>query len=1011
MTVAAEDTPDAVFAALRENNERPYGRARTVRAEELVTAAEQFDDKGALVTALFELMSAYTYGGEQRKSPVAFARIMRMWDERPEDFSEWEEHQLYWRFKWVTTALLQLPEMPLAAIERWTGEMRERYAAAGHGMQPVYAMRYLVARHTGAATDEAYDLWTTRPRTDLSDCEACETRLRARHHEASGDDERALREWQPVLEGGQTCLEEPYVSMAYALLPLVRTGRTDEARSHHLAGYRFARGKPDMAEAIGLHLEFCALTRNEGRGLEILAENRAMFEATGTPLDLLGFLTGVEVLLARLADQGHGGLAVSGPPGRSWTVDTLLAHVRVEGARSAAAFDARNGSDAVGARRLARLARTPLLDRPLALGVRATGPALPVAEPEPVGAAAEPAPEDFAELVGLARELSAIGRPDADGLWDLVERRAAEPGHVHDEALGPAELLAAELAERRAFAGFDRDDWGPARDTMLEAAARYEAAGNPGRAASARARAATALVAAAQQAGEEQRPGGAAQQTGGEQQPGEGARQADGTAHRADAGDGEIDADRAAVARAELDAELRLAQRLSEAGAIEPDRYLAILQCAAMVARHDLVDLLPEPPREAVDAFETAVARLLAEAERLDSPARASAARQYAAEVAARTGEFEAATGELDRALRLVEDAGQPWRTPRPLALLAQIKVQSGHAEEAVPLVHQALAAAARWPDASLSLGPFHALLGHACAHSGDLTGAVRHLSEAADRLDREDAQAHAAQVRLELADVLAEDGRAADSVAVLESVVLGGTSALDPRLAAQIRLNLARGLASLGEQRAAAEEFLRLADDVAQWTDEQYTHTLVACEAAAALAKAGLWDAARTAYDRAVAGHAKAPRPAPVLGMMREFARQTMAAQEAEGLADALGYLAHADEVIAAAAEDSPDVVVWYQRGATRYQRSRCHASAHAYEEALAEMERAISAYEEGGPAGEEPRAEAVRIAALLEANALGAPDAARSRLTAAVARCEAAGLPRAAAALTATRESLAAR
>jgi tetratricopeptide (TPR) repeat protein len=986
VTVAAEDTPDAVFAALRENNDRPYGRARTVRAEELVAAAEQFDDKGALVTALFELMSAYTYGGEQRKSPVAFARIMKMWDERPEDFSEWEEHQLYWRFKWVTTALLQLPEMPLAAIERWTGEMRERYAAAGHGMQPVYAMRYLVARHTGTATDEAYDLWTTRPRTDLSDCEACETRLRARHHEASGDDERALREWRPVLEGGQSCLEEPYVSMAYALLPLVRTGRTDEARSHHLAGYRFARGKPDMAEAIGLHLEFCALTRNEGRGLEILAENRAMFEATGTPLDLLGFLTGVEVLLARLAGQGHGTLAVSGPPGRSWTVDALLAHVRAEGARLAAAFDARNGSDAVGARRLARLARTPLLDTPLALGVRAAGPALPAPAPAPgpVGAAAEPAPEDFGDLVRRARELSAIGRPDADGLWDLVERRAAEPGHVHDEALGPAELLAAELAERRAFAGFDRDDWGPARDTMLEAAARYDAAGNPGRAASARARAATALVAAAQQT--------------------------DGAAHRADAGDGEPDTGRTAEARAELAAELLLAQRLSETGAIEPDRYLAILQCAAMVARHDLVDLLPEPPGEAVDAFETAVARLLAEAERLGSPSRASAARQYAAEVAARTGEFEAATAELDRALQLVEDAGQPWRTPRPLALLAQIKVQSGHAEEAVPLVHRALAAAARWPDASLSLGPFHALLGHACAHSGDLTGAVRHLSEAADRLDREDAPAHAAQVRLELADVLAEDGRAADAVAVLESVVLGGTAELDPRLAAQIRLNLARGLASLGEQRAAAEEFLRLADEVAQWTDEQYTHTLVACEAAAALAKAGLWDAARTAYDRAVAGHAKAPRPAPVLGMMREFARQTMAAQEADGLADALGYLAHADEVIAAAA-DSPDVVVWYQRGATRYQRSRCHASAHAYQEALAEMERAISAYEDGGPAGEEPRAEAVRIAALLEANALGAPDAARARLTAAVARCEAAGLPQAAAALAATRESLAAR
>ncbi|MEE4542751.1 hypothetical protein V2S66_12320 [Streptomyces sp. V4-01] len=972
------DTPDAVFAALRENNERPYGRQRTVRAEELVEAAEQFDDKGALVTALFELMSAYTYAGEERKSPVVFARIVKRWDDRPEDFSEWEEHQLHWRFKWVTNALLQVPEVPLAAVERWTAEMRDRYAKAGHGMQPVYAMRYLLARHTRSGAEEAYDLWVTRPRTDLSDCEACETRQRALHHEGAGDDERALREWQPVLDGGQTCLEEPYVSMACALLPLLRTGRADQARSHHLTGYRFARGKPDMAEAIGRHLEFCALSRNEGRGLEILAENRSMFEVTGSPLDRLVFLTGVEVLLARLAEQGHRDLAVSGPPGRNWTVSSLLAEVRAEAGPLAAAFDRRNGTPAVGAHRLARLARRPLLDAPLALGVRAVLPSpLPAPVPVPVpvpegvtaGATAAEAPEEFGELVARTRELTAMGRPDADTLWQRVRERVEAAGHVHDATAGPQELLTAELAERRAFDGFDREEWLTARAVMQEAAALYEDAGNPGRAAAARARAATALVAAG----------------------------ADAPA-----------ADRE-PARAELEAELRRARELlADPGGIEPDRYLAILQCAAMVARHDLVDLLPDPPAAVRDAFDASVATLLREAERLDAPARASAARQYAADVAARTGEFEAATQELTRALALVEDAGQPWRTPRPLALLAQIKVQSGQAQEAVPLIHQALSTAARWPDASLALGPFHALLGHACAHGGDLAGAVRHLSEAADRLDREGADAHAAQVRLELADVLTEDGRRSDAVAVLESVVLGDVRLLDPRMAAQVRLNLARGLAALGEQRAAAEEFLRLADEVAQWEQEQYTHTLVACEAAAALAEAGLREAASTAYARAVASHERAPRPAPVLGMMREFARLATAEREAGGLEAALRHLAEADGVIAAAPDDAADFVRWYQRGATHYQRARCQAAAHAYEEALAEMERSVAAYESGGRAGEQPRAEAVRIAALLEANALGATGAARTRLTAAISRCEAAGFPEAAAALASVREGL---
>jgi tetratricopeptide (TPR) repeat protein len=966
-------TADAVFEALRENNERPYGRPRTVRAEELVEAAEQFDDKGALVTALFELMSAYSYAGEKRKSPVVFARIVRLWDSGPGDFSDGEEHQLYSRFAGVASALVQVPEVPLAAIERWTGEMRDRYGIAGRDMQPVYAVRHLLAAHTGTGADAAYDLWVTRPRTELSDCQACETRQRALHHVAAGDDERALREWAPVLDGGSACLEEPYVSMAHALLPLLRAGRTDEARSYHLTGYRCARGKPYLANAVGLHLEFCALSGNEGRGLEVLAENRGIFETAGSPLDRLDFLVAVEVLLARLAARGHGDLPVPGPHGGDWTAGALLATVGDEASRLAAAFDARNGTAAVGGRRLARLAQGPLLDEPLALGLRASSPVPATAAPRWPVAAADPLPEDFAELVRRARELTAVGRPDADALWDRIRTAVAGAGHAHDGSLGPERVLRAELAERRAFDGFDREEWAAARTVMLEAAARYEEAGLPGRAASARARAATALVAASER-------------------------------------DPSVDC---SAARAELDAELQLAAGLlTTPDGIEPDRYLAILQCEAVVTRHALISALPEPSEEVRNAFDASIATLLSEADRLGTPPRASAARQYLADVAARTGRFDTAAEELTAALALIEAAGQPWRSPRPLALLAQIKVQCGYAEEAVPLIHQALAAAARWPDASLSLGPLLALLGHACAHRGDAVAAVRHLAEAADRLDRDGADEHAARVRLELADLLVREGRQADAVAVLESASLGDAAdALDPRLHARIQLNLARGLRTLGEERAAAEEFLRLADAVAQWPDEQYTHTLVACEAAVALAAADRWDAAHQAYGRALASHATAPRPASAAGMMREFARLTMAAQQAGGLSAALSHLAAADTLCDRVPAGTPDFVHWYQTGTTHYQRARCYVSAQSYANALTELERAVTHYDTGGHGGEEPRAEATRIAALIEANALGALPAATARLDAAIDRCAAAGLPEAAAALAAVRAGLPAR
>ncbi|URN11211.1 hypothetical protein LUW77_02290 [Streptomyces radiopugnans] len=107
--------------------------------------------------------------------------------------------------------------------------------------------------------------------------------------------------------------------------------------------------------------------------------------------------------------------------------------------------------------------------------------------------------------------------------------------------------------------------------------------------------------------------------------------------------------------------------------------------------------------------------------------------------------------------------------------------------------------------------------------------------------MDREGDHNGAAECRLELADALAASGQPEDAVAVLESVARGdGAESGDPideRLLAQVRLTLARGLTELAEHRAAAEEFLGLADTVAGW-EEQFTHTMVASQAAAALAR-----------------------------------------------------------------------------------------------------------------------------------------------------------------------------
>ncbi|MET7369130.1 tetratricopeptide repeat protein [Streptomyces sp. NPDC005566] len=993
------DTPEAVIEALRENHDRPHGPQRTVTAEELVEAAGQFEKPDVLVTALLELMSAYEFTGENRKSPVVFGRLLTLWDESPEEFSEWEAHQVYWRFKWVANSLLDVPEVPLASIRGWTDETRRRYEKAGHGMQPVAAMRYHVAAHTGAGVADAYDLWVTRPRTELSDCEACETRHLAAHQMNGGDDPGALDTLRPVLDEGIGCTEEPQMSQALALGALLRSGRLDEARSHHLTGYRRVRGNTGMQAWVGRHLEFCVLSRNEGRGLEILAENRPLFEATGAPLAHLDFLTGVELLLARIVEDGHADTVVAGPPGRSWTADELLADVRAQADRLTEAFDARNGTTAVGDRRRERLSQRPLLDAPLPLGLRTSVARPATAAAAPVTAhAAVAIPEDFVTLVREARRMASTSHPGDARLWTRIAERLADGSAAHDDVLGPQELLRAELAEQRAgeLATADRDD--EATVEMRQAGELYERLGMPWQALSARARVL---------AWTNTSPDGDAEPAGG--------------AERLDS-DGIQDA---------LDELLREAERLSteapftgealgaaEAAAcddLEQERklaYLTVYYARTYAAYQELARGGPEAPPGAVERFEACVQALHTEAERLSIPHQIASARQFAADMAGRNGDFVRAEEDLRAALKDLEAADRPWRGTRPRALLAQILMAQERPEEAVELLHQAIADAVRYDDADFPMAPTYALLGHAVSHAGDHASAVRHLSEAAARFDQSGEPQEAADVRLQLVDVLMRTGRQADAVAVLESLVAGdAAAALDERRVAQARLMLARGLRELEEFLPSAEEFLRLADAVSGWDEDAPIQTMVTADTAIALALADRWDVAGTAYERALAAHAQAPNPSLLMHMMCEFARLVMTTRGLEGLETALKHLAEADALAASVPEGTEDFVPWFERGTVHYRRGRVLAEAERFEEALAEMEAAVAAHEQGGEEGESARAEAVRIAALIEGNALRRFEEAIARLTAAAERCRKAGLPEAAQILDALRQDYVSR
>ncbi|MEU9345881.1 hypothetical protein AB0D74_32220 [Streptomyces sp. NPDC048278] len=946
---------DELYQALQENDRRPYGRTRTVTAEELTEAAEQFAEPRALVHALLELQEAYTYGSEPRKSPVVFARLLTLFDEQPDVFDERLRHMLFWRFKWVANALIALPEIPLASLRQWLTEMRDRYEKAGLALQPYYAQAYRLAAHAGEDTGLAYELWAGRTRTRLSDCEACEICDRALYHLDGDDDERALRTWEPVLAGKESCQEEPARSVSYALLPLLRTGAADRARALHLSGYRACRRNPSMSGEVGRHLEFCALTGNEARGLELLAENRNLFDEVDSPLDQLGFLTGVEVLLQRVELLGHGGLPAAGYAGRTWTVAGLRAEVRGRADDLAARFDTRNGTTAHTDRRRARLDRAPLLDA-LELTLRARGldDVAPAAVPAPASAPAA-VPESLPELITRARELDDRGHPDAVACWARLRTLVAAPGYVHpdDPAVGPLVRLRADLLEDEAGRAGDKEEFDEAAARYEEAAGLYDEAGAPGHAALARA---CALL-----------PAGGL--------PGEHGDEAE---------------ERAAALTAAHAALVRLHEEASGLAPYQEARLLR-LRATALGMR-----LQTSRNDEHIAPVLAEVDLLLDFATRHDITGQVSGALLLRASTYAVSGDLPTAITQIDALLDRLKADGPAWYLPRTFALRGRIQLGLKDPKAAHADLTEGLRLAADWPSHAGGAARLHGDLAEASMRLGRPDEALRHLTRSAElelrrgsRFDAFCTYSNAAQLTLDL-------GRVEDCIALLDSLLAEPDIAageVDDRLVAQLRLARARALHAGEDLKAATAEYAALAAESAGWDDDPGSHAMIAAETAMLLAESGEFGPAREAADQALAAHAREPRYEQLSSCLRELARLQAQQQGAEGLADALALLADAGRVA-----DEARAAGYRARGrdldsALAYEHGRVNAYAKEYETSLTALDKALVLLGEPEPDSHDRDhvgewAECVRLAAVVQGLYLERPEPALARLDGAVSR-----------------------
>ncbi|MFE6286828.1 tetratricopeptide repeat protein [Streptomyces sp. NPDC057877] len=927
---------DALRTAMAENSEQPEGPARNARAEQLLAEAEKLDIPLAVIEALGHQLQVYNYSSEKDKMFVPFARLLRMWDENPEDFDEYETHSLHWVFKWMTAGMLGQPHIPLASIEKWLGEMEHRYRLAGHSERAVRSAEFSVAAHVGdiPRARRAYAAWLAADRDSMADCHACELHSQGWWQAELARDEEALRLWAPVLEGEFTCAHEPHAALASSLVPLLRLGRTEEARTHHLRGFRLVRTMESMRGAYADHVEFCALTGNEARGLELLAERPAYFTDTGNPRSRMEFLSVVTLLMDRLTELGLADRQVPGPPGRDWTAGELAVHAREEALELAARFDRRNGTPYVGEQTRARMDRRPLADR-LPLGVRAPRPAAvaPVAAPP---TAPEPAVRDLTALLAEARELSENLRPHAVEAWAAVAR-AAEGAELDAHTR-------AEITDHRAM------DAGPDGIELFERAARlYAEAGDPGEALSARAR---------------------------------------GAYLRALSGD--IDAALTAVAEPYE----RILGLYAEGGTGLRQTASVLMGRARILLRA----VHAGGGSGAVADAEAAVREVLALVDGYGGDdvrlaARAAEARAMLGELAAHTGDAPAAVERLTRAAADFVAAGLPWFAVEYEAQLAALAHRLGDLDRTERALRAALEHGGPYVEAP-GRAQLHLQLAEVLGATGRPEEAAEHALEAAHWADEADGgPALGAWARHLLGGFLLRQGRWAEAAEVLESALPDLTAETHGDGAVvQTRWWLGDCLSELGEHHAAAERRLQAAETARHWPEQQ-DHATLAHLAAESLGQAGLPAEADRAYARAgelwrTLGNAP--------GLVRSLrARAWLALRTEDGtdgarqlMGDALGECATA---LAEAADEETRQQLTAELGHTHRQfgdllaRSSAEDAEdgsiqEAFEAALAQMARAMEAFGALGPDGLHGRTAAELAAGWLEAD-LGRPARATAR------------------------------
>lgn len=355
MTALSVDQANQAVGRLRS---LPYGLARTEAVAALVTQIEQDEADEALAYSLLTLVDSMFWSGESTKSLVPFARLIRLWDTRPELFDDVDQSMFFSAFAWMSGGLQDDPSVSAHHIDRLLDDMERRYRVAGRALHAVAYERLRWALWRGIPeVDDVYRAWRIEPESDEDRCEHCFRTRQAIYLTRRGRPREAVAIIEAPGLPEQGCPTEPADMLSVLALARLEIGDAAGAlQAYRAFEVNLPKAQSDMAAARGRRVALLGRGGAHREAILALEEDQDLLLEAMTEHWRLHFLMSTGAALASIcAIDPETPIALRTVPAA--TAGDLAHWVRKEVLELAQAFDRRGNTQVHEARVLTAIER------------------------------------------------------------------------------------------------------------------------------------------------------------------------------------------------------------------------------------------------------------------------------------------------------------------------------------------------------------------------------------------------------------------------------------------------------------------------------------------------------------------------------------------------------------------------------------------------------------------------------------------------------------------------------